>query len=108
MSGWKQEIGSDGAEVFEQARVVAKVIDWMLKRRPASGFFAGGRICLSNNAAERALRGVALGRKAWLFTASDRGGQRAAFVYTLIVSANPRARMEEAVLTAIRGSVSVW
>ena len=36
------------------------------------------RVCLSNNAAERALRGVALGRKSWMFCGSDRGGQRAA------------------------------
>ena len=46
-----------------------------------------GRICLSNNAAERALRGIALGRKAWLFAGSDRGGQRAAIMFTLIQTA---------------------
>ncbi len=40
-----------------------------------------------NNAAERALRGLALGRKAWLFAGSDRGGERAAFLYSLIVTA---------------------
>ncbi len=39
-----------------------------------------------NNAAERALRGIALGRRSWLFCGSDRGGQRAAAVYSLIVS----------------------
>ena len=43
--------------------------------------------CLSNNAAERAVRGIALGRRAWLFAGSDRGGERAAFMYSLIVSA---------------------
>tara|TARA_R110001606_G_scaffold188847_1_gene336750 strand:- start:272 stop:607 length:336 start_codon:yes stop_codon:yes gene_type:complete len=42
-----------------------------------------GRICLTNNAAERSLRGVALGRKSWLFAGSERGGQRAAFLYSL-------------------------
>ena len=42
---------------------------------------------MSNNAAERALRGIALGRKSWLFAGSDRGGERAAFMYSLIVSA---------------------
>ena len=42
---------------------------------------------LSNNAAERALRGIALGRKSWLFCGSDRGGQRAAAMYSLIVTA---------------------
>ena len=45
------------------------------------------RICLTNNAAERALRGIALGRKSWLFVGSDRGGERAAFMYTLIGTA---------------------
>ena len=41
----------------------------------------------SNNAAERGLRCVALGRKSWLFCGSDRGGERAAAMYSLIVSA---------------------
>lgn len=40
-----------------------------------------------NNAAERALRCIPLGRKAWLFCGSDRGGQRAAIIYTLIQTA---------------------
>ena len=40
-----------------------------------------------NNAAERGLRGVALGRKSWLFCGSDRGGRRAAAMYSLIVTA---------------------
>ena len=42
---------------------------------------------LPNNAAERALRCIPLGRKAWLFCGSDRGGQRAAVIYTLIQTA---------------------
>src|SRR5258707_260703 len=50
-------------------------------------FLADGRICLPNNAAERALRGLALGRKAWLFAGSDRGGQRDDILYGLIVTA---------------------
>ncbi len=67
---------------------VAKAIDYMLKRWAGfTRFLTDGRLCLSNNAAERALRGIALGRKAWLFAGSDRGGQRAAFMYTLIVTA---------------------
>ena len=58
---------------------IAKAIDYMLKRWPAfTRFLDDGRICLTNNAAERALRGVALGRKSWLFCGSDRGGRRAA------------------------------
>jgi transposase len=67
---------------------VAGAIDYMLKDWPAfTRFLADGRICVSNNAAERALRGIALGRKSWLFAGSDRGGQRAAFMYSLIVTA---------------------
>jgi transposase len=67
---------------------LAKAIDYMLKRWPAfTGFLDDGRICLSNNAAERALRGIALGRRAWLFAGSDRGGERAAAIYTLIATA---------------------
>ena len=67
---------------------LAKAIDYMLKRWPAfTRFLDDGRICLSNNAAERALRGIALGRRAWLFAGSDRGGERAAAIYTLITTA---------------------
>jgi transposase len=67
---------------------VAGAIDYMLKRWAAfTRFLDDGRVCLTNNAAERALRGLALGRKAWLFAGSDRGGQRAAFLYSLIVTA---------------------
>jgi transposase len=50
-------------------------------------FLGDGRICLSNNAAERALRGIAVGRRNWTFAGSDRGGERAAAVYTLIETA---------------------
>ena len=69
---------------------VAKAIDYLLSpdHWPAfTRFLEDGRICLTNNAAERSLRGVALGRKSWLFAGSERGGQRAAAMYTLIGTA---------------------
>lgn len=67
---------------------LAKAINYILKRRAAfTLFLEDGRVCLSNNAAERGLRGIALGRKSWLFCGSDRGGQRAAMMYSLIVTA---------------------
>ena len=57
---------------------VAEAMNYMLKRwKGFTRFLDDGRICLTNNAAERALRGIALGRKSWLFAGSDRGGQRA-------------------------------
>lgn len=67
---------------------LAKAINYMLRRWEAfTRFLNDGRVCLTNNAAERALRCVPLGRKAWLFCGSDRGGQRAAVLYTLIQTA---------------------
>jgi transposase len=67
---------------------VAGAMDYMLKRWTAFiRFLDDGHICLTNNAAERALRGIALGRKSWLFCGSDRGGHRAATMYSLIVTA---------------------
>ena len=67
---------------------VAEPIDYMLKRwNRFTHFIDDGRICLTNNAAERALRGFALGRKSWLFAGSDRGAERAAVMATLIMTA---------------------
>ena len=67
---------------------LAKAINYMLRRWDAfTRFLEDGRVCPSNNAAERAPRCVPLGRKAWLFCGSDRGGERAAILYTLIQTA---------------------
>jgi hypothetical protein len=83
----------------------AKAIDCLLSPGHWPGFtrfLADGRICPSDNAAERALRGVALGRKSWLFAGSERGGHRAAFMYTLIGTAklngiDPQAWLADAI-----------
>jgi transposase len=84
LEGWLRE---ERPKLSRHAET-AKAIDYLLKRWPAfTRFLDDGRICLSNNAAERALRGIALGRKSWLFAGSDRGGQRAAVIYSLIVTA---------------------
>jgi transposase len=67
---------------------VAKPIDYMLRRWDRfARFLYDGRICLTNNAAERALRGFALGRKSWLFAGSESGADRAAAMATLIGTA---------------------
>jgi hypothetical protein len=67
---------------------VAKPIDYMLRRWDRFvRFIDDGRVCLTNNAAERALRGFALGRKSWLFAGSERGADRAAVMATLIMTA---------------------
>ncbi|MEP7004569.1 MAG: IS66 family transposase [Sphingomonas bacterium] len=67
---------------------LAKAINYMLRRWPAfTRFLDDGRVCITNNAAERALRCITLGRKSWLFCGSDRGGERAAVMYSLIGTA---------------------
>ena len=86
---------------------VAKAMDYMLKRWPAfTRFLDDGRVCLSNNAAERALRGIALGRKSWLFAGSDRGGCRAAAMYSLIVTAKMNDIDPQAWLTDILARIA--
>jgi transposase len=93
LEGWMRE---QRARMSRHAEV-GKAMDYMLTRWDAfSRFLTDGRICLTNNAAERELRGVALGRKAWMFAGSDRGGERAAAMYSLIATAklngaDPRA-----------------
>ena len=66
----------------------AKAIDYSLKRWTALiRFLDDGRLCMSNNAAERAVRCIAVGRKNWTFAGSDEGGHRAGAIYTLIETA---------------------
>ncbi|RJF86467.1 IS66 family transposase [Oleomonas cavernae] len=90
---------------------VAKAMDYMLKRWASfTRFLDDGRVCLTNNAAERALRGIALGRRSWLFAGSDRGGERAAVMYSLIVTAkmndiDPQAWLAD-VLARIAGHLA--
>src|ERR671912_205401 len=67
---------------------IGKAIAYALNHWTAlTRFLEDGRICMSNNAAERALRGIAVGRRNWTFAGSDRGGERAAAIYTLIETA---------------------
>lgn len=84
LEGWLRE---------QRARVsknsdTGKAIDYSLKRWTAlTRFLDDGRLCMSNNAAERELRAIAIGRRNWTFAGSDEGGRRAAAIYTLIATA---------------------
>lgn len=78
---------AESARLSRSSNVI-KPINYLLNRWDGfARFVHDGRICLTNNAAERALRGFALGRKAWLFAGSDRGADRAAVMATLIMTA---------------------
>jgi hypothetical protein len=91
----------------------SKAFNYMLRRWSSfTRFLDDGRICLSNNAAELALRGIALGRRSWLFCGSDRGGQRAAVLYSLIASAklndiDPQAWLAD-ILARIAAHPAQW
>jgi hypothetical protein len=87
LAAFKAWLREERARLSRSASV-AKPIDYLLKRWDGfARFLEDGRICLSNNAVERALRGFALGRKSWLFAGSERGADRAAAVTTLIATA---------------------
>ena len=75
-------------EGLSRSSPVLEPINYMLSRWADFARYADdGRICMTNNAAERALRGIACGRKNWTFAGSDRGADRAAVMLTLITTA---------------------
>lgn len=74
-------------ENLSQSSAVLKPINYMLKRwDDFAHFLDDGRICLTNNCAERALRGIAVGRRNWTFAGSQRGADRAAIMLTMITT----------------------
>ena len=91
---------------------VAKPIDYMLKRWDRfARFIDDGRICLTNNAAERALRGFALNRKNSLFAGSDGGGEHWAVIASLIetcklVGIDPQAYLTDVIIKLVNGHLN--
>jgi transposase len=78
---------------------LAGAIRYARSRWPAlTSYIDHGQLEISNNAAENAIRPVALGRKNWLFAGSDSGGERAALFYTLIRTATLNGVEPEAYL----------
>ena len=70
---------------YSDAGDMAKAIGYIInQRKPLRRFLEDARIPLDNNACERAIRPIAIGRRNWLFAGSLRGGRAAAVVYTLI------------------------
>jgi transposase len=84
LEAWLRE---QRAKLSGQSKV-AKAIAYSLTRWVAlTRFLDDGRLCISNNAAEREIRPLVMGRHNWTFAGSDRGGQRAAAIYTLVQTA---------------------
>lgn len=92
--------GGNGSQALGTA--LAEAFRYTIKRRVAlSRFLGDGRLEADNNIAENALRGIALGRKNYLFAGSDAGGERAAAIYTLIGAARLNGVNPEAWLTDV-------
>ena len=89
-------------ETLSQKSATAKAIRYVLTRWTAlTRFCDDGRIEIDNNAAERALRCVSLGRKNYLFAGSDAGGQRAAAIYSLLGTAKLNGHNPKAFIRAV-------
>lgn len=80
-------LDSDHGRVLPQSPL-ARAIGYARNHWPQLGrFLEDGQIPIDNNAVERSLRDVGIGRKNWLFVGSGRGGRAAATIYTIIQSA---------------------
>ena len=86
---------------------LAQAIGYALSRWHALlRYTADGRLEMTNNAAERAIRPLALGRKNWLFAGADSGGDRAALMYTIIQTARLNGLDPEAYLRDVIGRIA--
>src|SRR5512132_1122871 len=86
---------------------LAQAIRYSLSNWPAlTRYLDDGRLEIDNNRAENTLRGVALGRKNWLFAGSDSGGERAAVVYSLIETCKLNGVDPEAYLRDVLGRIA--
>jgi hypothetical protein len=95
------------ATALSKKSELAKAIRYALSNWAAlTRYCEDGRLEADNNAAERALRAVALGRKNWLFAGSDDGGERAAAIYTLIGTAKLNEIDPEAYLRYVLGRIA--
>ena len=92
---------------LSQKSALAEAIRYALARWAAlTRYTTDGHIEIDNNAAERALRTVALGRKNFLFAGSDAGGERAAAIYSLIGTAKLNGLDPEAYLRHVIGRIA--
>ena len=86
---------------------LAEAFRYTIKRREAlSRFLTDARLEIDNNIAENAMRGIALGRKNYLFAGSDVGGERAAAIYTIVQTTKLNGVNPEAFLRDILAKIA--
>lgn len=96
-------------KVLSRHSDTAKAFAYLLKQRDALNLYCRiGWAEINNNIAENAQRGVALGRKNWLFAGSDTGGERAAVLYSLIGSCWLNGVEPETWLLYVIGHIQDW
>lgn len=96
-------------KVLSRHSDTSKAFAYLLKQWDALNLYcSNGWAEIDNNIAENALRGVALGRKNWLFAGSDTGGERAAILYSLIVTCRLNGVAPEAWLRYVLGHIQDW
>jgi transposase len=94
------------AQVSGKSELAVAIRYAMSRWKALTRFLANGKIEIDNNAAERALRAVALGRKNYLFAGSDAGGERAAAIYSLVGSAKLHGIDPQAYLRHVIGRIA--
>ncbi len=106
LAGLKQLMETTYAKVSKKSSL-ATAIQYSLSRWTAlTRYTTDGRLEISNNAAERAIRPLTMGRKNWTFAGSDEGGKRAAVMYTLIESAKMNGLDPEAYMCNVIGRIA--
>lgn len=96
-------------KVLSRHSDTAKAFAYLLKQWNALNLYcSNGWVEIDNNIAENSLRGVALGRKNWLFAGSDTGGERAAILYSLIVTCRLNGVEPEAWLRYVLTHIQDW
>lgn len=88
---------------------LAKAIDYTLRRWPALvRYAASGELPIDNNPVENAIRPIALGKKNWLFTGTERAGKRAAAIQSLLATAKLNGLEPSAWLKDTLEKLPVW
>jgi transposase len=94
--------GEEILSTISRKSSLAEALRYSLSRRDAlTRYSTDGRLDICNNAAERAIRPLALGRKNWMFAGADSGGERAAVMYTIIETAKLTGLDPEAYLRSL-------
>lgn len=99
LAAFRQWLDATGPKLARRSDLAIAIRYALTRWSALSRYVEDGRLEVDNNAAERSLRGIAVGRKNWLFAGSDQGGHRAATIYSLIETAKLNGVDPEAWLT---------